>query len=184
MSIKNEIIKLFQKEQSPFLILDDLYKAFPLYQKSSIRSALSRGKKAGIFDSPDKGVYFHDYEVEWKIYRHSKHIYDSHGEDVQREFDIDVEISCEGAAPTNLTMEQIDRIVNPKLLTRAVEIMQTQGIYLQEKDLDYNVMGSEWKDAVKEPSINEWDVEIRMINNLGSHYTFKGELYVRASEWQ
>lgn len=183
MSIKNEIIKLFQKEQSPFLILDDLYKAFPLYQKSSIRSALSRGKKAGIFDSPDKGVYFHDYEVQWMIYRHSKHIYDTHSTKPQRAFDLDLELTCEGAAPTNLSINQIDAIVNPKLLIRSLEILEHNGIILKEGDIDYNVMGSEWKDQTTEPKINEWTVEIRMINNVGAQYVFTGEFYIQGNEW-
>lgn len=189
MSIKNKIIEVFNNEQSPFLTLDFIYDSLPLYQKSSVRSALSRGVKKDIFQRVEKGVYFYDFETiqEFVKYRHLKRIYDTHSKKPRNQWTdiMDAELSAEGYSPLEMTNEDIDALINPKLLEKGIDIMVSEGIYIYQEILDFNVQGSEKLDydiiKIYDPT---WNVEVKFTNNLGVQYLWTGNFEVMEHEWK
>ena len=192
MTVRDEIQEIYLSEQDPFLTLQDLYRKLPGINESSIRSALHRGRKDGEFERADEGVYFFDYENYedqlreeaeteipiFKLYRHAKRIIDTHKKSPARNYDLDIEMTCEGYAPVKWSIQEIDDIVNPKLVARSLEVLNINGIYLAASEINFIVIGSEWRDKTIKHLEREWDVEVKLVNNVGSQYTFKGEFYV------
>ena len=204
MSIRDEIKEIYLSEQSPFLTLQDLYKRLPAVKESSIRSALSRGKRAGEFESAGDGVHFFDYEEYedqlraeaeterepeviftevYGFFRHAKRVFDTNSKS-EHHFDSDIEMTCQGYAPTSWRIDDIEDIVNPKLLKRSLELITFDGFFLAEDIVNVNVMGSEWRRDDR-PDITylekEWEVEVKIVTPRGYHNTIKGEFYVH--EW-
>ena len=201
MSIKDEIKEVYIYEQQPFLTLQDLYRLLPAFNQSSIRSALARGTE---FERADKGVYFFDFEayenqireqaeeevepeVVFKVYgwfRHAKRIMDTNSKS-DNVYDADIEMTCEGYAPLNWRIDDIEDIVNPKLLSRSLELISFEGFYLKESIVNVNVMGSEWRRDDRPDVDNlypEWLVEVKIVTPRGFQATIKGEFYVH--EWK
>ena len=157
-----------------------------MYAKSSIRSALSRGVGKGKFERVEKGVYFYDVDIKkYQMFRHAKRIYDTNKKNPNHPFDIDLELTCEGLAPVSWKIDDIEAIVNPMLLDRSLEILDEEGIFLFEEIISFNVIGSEWMLSQKTSEYNDvWNVEIKLVNNTGVHYTFAGYFFVEESVWQ
>lgn len=179
MSVKNEIIGGFERSNFPFLTLQDIYDLNPLINRSSIRSALYRNDD--IFERVEKGVYFYDVKPIYGFFRHAKRITDTNKKNAARNFDLDIEMTCEGYAPVSWDIEKIEDIVNPKLVARSLEVLNIAGIYLQLHEINFVVIGSEWRRQDRKDIDyleKEWLVEVKMVNNVGAHYVFKGEFYV------
>ena len=203
MSIRDEIKEIYLSEQTPFLTLQDIYQRLPAFNESSIRSALTRGKQAGEFESAGDGVYFFDFEKYeeqlraeaeteaapqptevYGFFRHAKRVMDTNSKS-EHNFDSDIEMTCEGYAPISWNIDDIEDIVNPKLPKRSLELITFDGFYLKEDIVNVNVMGSEWRREEK-PDIYElnpeWEVEVKIVTPRGYHNTIRGEFYVL--EWK
>ena len=204
MTVRDEIKEIYLSEQTPFIPLQELYRLMPGTNESSIRSALHRGKKDGEFESAGDGVYFFDYEkyedqlreeaeeeaeevIFTEVYgyfRHAKRIMDTNSKS-EHHFDSDIEMTCDGYAPTSWNIDDIEDIVNPKLLKRSLELITFDGFFLAEDIVNVNVMGSEWRREDR-PDIThlekEWLVEVKIVTPRGYHNTIKGEFYVH--EWK
>lgn len=183
MTILNLIKQTYKRESFAFLHLHEIYRLNPLVTKSSIRSAISRAVSKGQLEAVGDQVYFYDYKPTYQEFLHAKRIYDTNKQHAKHSFDIDLEMTCIGFAPVNLSIREIEDIVNPKLLDRSLEILDDEGIYLFEAIIDFRVTGSEWKNKKKETFDNNWIVEIKMVNNIGVHYIFTGNFYLEESEW-
>ena len=207
MTIRDEIKEIYLSEQTPFIPLQELYRLMPTVNESSIRSALHRGRKDGEFENAGDGVYFFDYEnyedqlreeaeeevnkkkrgggdVKYGYFRHAKRVMDTNSKS-EHHFDSDIEMTCDGYAPINWSIDDIEDIVNPKLLKRSLELITFDGFFLAEDIVNVNVMGSEWRRDDK-PDIwkleKEWLVEVKIVTPRGYHNTIKGEFYVH--EWK
>ncbi len=181
MTISDLLVKTFEREGSNLLETHEFYDANQLVSKSSIRSALSRMTKKGLIERIDRGLY--EIKELFKKFRHAKRIFDTHKKNPTHEFDIDLEITCEGLAPHYMTPEQVGDIVNPMLLDRSLEILNDEGIFLFEEIIDFNVIGTEDLGQTSLTYDNLWMVEVKMVNNVGSQYMFDGSMYVNESEW-
>ena len=207
MSIRDEIKEIYLSEQTPFLTLQDLYSRLPAFNQSSIRSALTRGKQAGEFESAGDGVYFFDFEkyedklreeaeeevnekkrgggdIKYGFFRHAKRVMDTNSKS-ENNFDSDIEMTCQGFAPIFWEIQDIEDVVNPKLLKRSLELITFDGFYLKEDIVNVNVMGSEWRREEKPDTwqLNpEWEVEVKIVTPRGYHNTIHGEFYVH--EWK
>ena len=96
-------------------------------------------------------------------------------------YDADIEMTCEGYAPLNWDIQEIEDIVNPKLLARSLELISFEGFYLKESMVNVNVMGSEWRRDDKPDTYKlepEWLVEVKIVTPRGFQATIKGEFYV------
>lgn len=159
-----------------------IYDSNPLLKKGSIRSALSRMVRKGVIDRISKGKY-ELQEFLYKRYRHAKRIYDTHKKNPLHNFDLDIELDCEGVAPADLTVKEIEDVVNPKLLDRGLEILDEEGIYLYEEIIDFSVVGTEMlQDKIKEYD-SSWIVNVKMTTQSNTYF-FEGFMEVAESEWQ
>ncbi len=182
MTIKELIIEWLTKQETPIVdfAVDELYKAFPLLNKSSIRSAVSRMKQKGEAERVDTGVYEVEIKVvkkkkkQYQLYLHTKRVEDTHQKNPKKHsWDIDVEMNILGTAPKWLSEDDIDLVVNPILVEKALELLSDGGVFIVESTTYFDVTGSEWRD---EKLLNRydpvWKVEVNLVNKYAVHYTF------------
>ncbi len=183
MTILNLIKESASNANEKRLSLQEIYQLNQILNRNSIRSSLRRAvKNKQIFRY--KNGDFRFKKIEYQEFLHAKRIYDTYKSDVKHAFDLDLEFTCKGYAPNDLSISQIESIVNPKLLDAALLILNHEGIYLFEQIIEFRVTGSEWMTSKKREYDNTWYVEVKMINNVGVNYTFHGSFNVEKSEWQ
>ena len=123
MAIRHYILDYLKLNKDPTSIVTfkDLYDEFPLFKKSSIRSSVYSMAKKGTIERLDAGVYLYE-QVRYGKYRHAKRIYDTHKPPnlVRHPYDIDLELTCEGFAPLWVDIQDVEDLVNPKLLERSL----------------------------------------------------------------
>ena len=186
MTIKNLILDWLDTFDIPIVDFStsEAYAAFPLLNRSSIRSAISRMKKDGQLVTVERGIY----EIEskqYQLYSHSKRIKDTNSiKKKKHSYDIDIEMTIEGTANRALSHDQIDAVVNPVLVDRSLELLSEEGILLLEATTNFQVEGSEWKyDKLYKYYEPTWAVEVKMVNNVGAHYTFAGTVEINENEF-
>ena len=174
MTIKDLILKAISEQIDPTVVFEnrELYQLFPLIPKSSIRSALSRMVKNEEIDKIDRGLYSaENIKPQYQKYQHTKRIRDTHSVKPIHEYNLDIEGTITGYAATELSFEQIDKVVNPILVQEILKIISMLGVYLIGETVEFNIMGSEWLFA-KSDTFNEiWDVEVKMVNKEGNFYS-------------
>lgn len=160
--------------------LSNLYSVLS-FPKSSIRRVLSNLTKNGIIDRVDKGVY-----KLIQVYRevlHTKRIIDTNSVKPIHKFDIDVESTSIGRVPSWLSLKEIEKVLNPKLIDATIDQLGREGILLMEEYVTFKIMGTQFRDA-NYPRYNQrHDVTIDMTNNSGVAYSFKTHFNVREDEF-
>lgn len=182
MTLQDIILKTFERFGNNTLTNKEIYELNPLLNKGSIRSALSRMKKKGILESAGRATV--EIKNFYKKIRHAKRIFDTHKKNPQRAFDVDLELTCEGFAPMDLTLPQIEKVVNPKLLDRGLELLSENGMSLFEEIIDFSVIGTEELQETSNEYNDTWEVEVKLVNNSGTQYLFNGYMSVAESEYQ
>lgn len=182
MTLQDQLIQTYHSVGSNLLETHEFYQKNPLLSKGSIRSALSRMRKKGIIERIDRGVYL--LKEIYKRYRHAKRIYDTHKKNPGHDFDLDIEMTAEGLAPIDLTLKEIEDVVNPMLLDRGLEILDEEGIHLYEEMIDFVVVGTQELGGQTESYDSNWSVEVKVVNSSGEVYSFNGFMDVVESEWQ
>lgn len=180
-TITQQIISSFSDLGSNLLETHEFYDNLPLYNQGTIRATLSRLTKRGKIERIDRGLYL--ITAMYRMYRHAKRIYDTNKRDPVHAFDLDIELTCEGLAPSDLTISQVENVCNPKLLNRSLEMLDEEGVHLFEEIIEFNVVGTEDLNQTELNYNSLWQVEVKLVNNVGSHYTFNGFMDIAESEW-
>lgn len=176
------ILDLFRDALNFTLTLGELYEEAK-FPHSSIRRVISILKKRGILERIDRGVYkFLRVYVE---VLHTKRVIDTHTKDPKHRYDIDIEFTSTGYVPSSLSITQIEKILNPKLIEAGLEKLGEEGIFLPFEDdlITFKIMGTEIRDGRKSDYTKTHEVSIYMTNNVGVPYTFKTKFYVNESEF-
>jgi len=133
--------------------------------------------------------------AKYRKYRHSKRLIDTHSKNPKNRWDnskMDLELTCEGLAPIQATHAQVDSVVNPKMVSRALAELANNGMLLVsgmkpgDGVFGYNewkVVGGEWLDQIEKTWDRYWAVEIELINNVGKRYTFHTRFAVRVKDF-
>lgn len=128
----------------------------------------------------------------YRMYRHAKRLVDTHSVNPKNRWDsekMDLELTCEGTAPMRCTMAEVDAVVNPKMVTAALKALAREGIMLVGPGdvgfgfTDWNVTGSQWLGEVRKVHAPRWEVEIKFVNNVAAHYTWRTHFYARVKEF-
>lgn len=177
--------------------VDELYAAFPLLNRSSIRTALWRAKKKGIIKAGRKKAAYTS-KGGWRRFRHAKRMVDTNKRrpapgrdkihriysDAERRNEFDLELTCEGYAPEYMSMDDIEALINPLLVQRGMEIIQNElGVFIIDADAGWRVVGSEWRRGKKAELDIEWKIEAQLINLQGRVYSVKDSFQVVQDMW-
>jgi len=179
MTIKEKIIEFLGKRLRFTANLMELYRM--RINHSSLRSQLSRMVKDGSLRRIDQGVY--QFIKLYRMFRHTKRIFDTHVKKPIRKFDLDVESTSEGFVPANLSIQELESVVNPHLEDETMNILSENGIYIPQERIDFQVIGSEWLEATRSTYKKTHDVELVLINNVGKRYKFEGYFRVMENEY-
>lgn len=185
MAIRDYIVEYLREKGQPAGLIDlnELYEAFPLFKRSSIRSAVYSMERKEELDKLEPGLYSYEIAL-YQGYSHSKRIAGTNSKKPQNRFkNVDIELTIEGVANTALSHEQIDDLVNPILVTESLLELSMNGILLIEEMTDFIIAGSEWKPQYYDKYNPYWEVEIKMVNNSGKHYVFHRRVRINETDF-
>lgn len=181
MTYSELILNVFKTVHKEVLNLHDIYDSLPLFNKGSIRSALSTMIKNKKITRLSRGVY--KTGSMYVKYRHLKRIFDTHKKNPANSFDLDIELSCEGYAPSIIDINEVADKVNPLLLEKGLLMLDDEDVHLFEDIIDYHVVGTEVLNHVKTFYDSSWLVEVKLINNSGQQYLFTGFFNINENDW-
>ena len=173
---------LFKNALNFTLTLGELYEASK-FPHNSVRRVVSILKKGGILERVDRGIYkFLRVYVE---VLHTKRVIDTHTKNPQHRYDIDVEFTSTGFVPGALSISDIERVLNPKLIESGLVKLAEEGIILPFEDnlITFKIMGTEIRGGRKDCYTKTHEVDIYMTNNSGVPYHFKTKFYVEEEEF-
>ncbi|MDA8030377.1 MAG: type IV toxin-antitoxin system AbiEi family antitoxin domain-containing protein [Pirellulales bacterium] len=157
----------------------DLYSEFPLLNKSSIRSALSRAVAAGAIQRIGRGTY--QFVAKYVKVRIAKRIFDTHdpkpirslrGKDGKLE--LDVEVTAEGWIPIALDPSQADQVVRDELLYQSIYILNKNLFGFDERLTEFEIEGMQRLNETSSRYDPKWNLEIKVVNKQARHYTYNG----------
>ena len=179
MTISEKIINFLRNRLAFTSTLNEMYRM--RINRSSLRSSLSRMTKKGILKRIDDGIY--KLEFLYRLFRHSKRIFDTHSRKPINKFDLDVEATSEGFVPYHLSISDVESVVNPHLEDETLYILSENGVYLIEERVDWKVTGSEWLDTTRATYKKTHEVEVILVNQTGKRYKFDGSFKVNEDEY-
>lgn len=157
----------------------DLYSQFPLANKSSIRSALSRAAARGELDRIGRGIY--KYIAKYVKVRIAKRVFDTHDpkpirhlRDSKGKLELDIETTAEGWIPIHLLPKQAEDVVNREMLYQTIYMLNKEGFGLAEHLTEFTIEGLEKTDETSTRYNPRWDLEIKIVNKQGRHYAYNG----------
>lgn len=182
MAIKDKILKILI--DNPNISMSDLYTHFPSFSKSSVRSALSRGRRAGLFDRVDYGVYV-TKKKKYKKVRIALRIKGTNKKKVQNKFkNVDVEMTSEGYVPSDLSYDEIIRKMDYDITDTGLFGLQKIGVYLDERYIDFDVYGIQELGLETNRYVPTWKQETIFSNTkYGRTYLEKDSYQKSLDEW-
>ncbi|MDA8032209.1 MAG: hypothetical protein MPJ22_00305 [Pirellulales bacterium] len=181
------LLGIFESEGT--LSTSDVYDYFPLYNKSSLRSAIGRAYRAGYLTRVGRGVYQFTKGILWRKFRVAKRIFDTHDPNPQRSFmnhgkpELDIEITVEGWAPASFTPMQVEEYIDDKLRQQAIYILNDKGFGFASWLTEFHIAGVQATDDTSKKYDPKWDMEIKVVNKQGRHYTFDGYIKMAKKTW-
>ena len=182
MTIADEVMAYMARLLDYTASVSELRDRFPDMIPGSLRSALSRLAKKGILDRVERGIY--KVKQIYRMFRHTKRIVETSTKNPQRTWDLDVEATSEGLAPSWKSINEIEKILNPELIDATIEELSRHGFFLIEDRVTFEIKGSEWLDKREVKYNHIHDVEIIVINNVGSRYIYQTDFTVRLKEYE
>ena len=151
------------------------------YKAGSVRSALSRLVKSGSLERIERGIY--KVKELYRMFRHTKRIKETSTKNPMRSYDLDVEATSEGLVPSWVTIKDIERVLNPELIDETLKLLFQHGFFLMQERVTFEIMGSELLDRFESIFEPFHDVEVVVINNVGTRYLYTGGFDVRVKDF-
>jgi len=181
MTIADDIMRSISRSLNATATTMDLIDRLDNRKPGSVRSALSRLVKKGTLDRIERGVY--RVKQLYRMLRHTKRIIETSSVSPLRDFDLDIETTSEGFVPTWKSLEEIEAVLNPKLIDETLAILNEEGVFLLEERVTFSIMGSEFLNQRAPRYDPKHEVEVVMVNNSGVRYVFRGSYNVRLKEY-